>query len=114
MAVNDTALRMFSSTKRNFSVPIASIDYILTCRSGGHNVGMGALIGGVGGMVLGVATANPEDFMGYTETEGMGIGLICGGVAGVVIGGMTVMMKGPERVEIHGDRHKIQEYLSRY
>ena len=114
IAVNDTALRMFHSERGNFSVPISKINYILTCRSGGHNIGMGALICGVSGMIIGGATANPDDWFGYTVGEGVALGAISGGIIGTLFGGMTVILKGTERVNIQGDRQKIREYLSRY
>src|SRR3954453_22758894 len=54
------------------------------------SAGIGMVTGLVVGAILGVATANPDEFMGYTAAEGaVGLGAFgaaFGGVSGLIVG----------------------------
>ena len=92
-------------------IAFSDIGQVKTKRSGGHNVLMGAGVGAATGIILGVASSDPDaSFLGYSATEGAsGFGVILG-TAGAAIGGITVLFKKSKTYAIEGDPEKWEEF----
>ena len=105
LAVNDTTL-VLQRKNGAVNIDIRTIGLIKTKRSEGNNVLIGSLIGFSIGAIIGVATADPDDWFGYSASEGAtGIGLV-GAVIGTGIGAVTIPLKNSKSYIINGDASK--------
>jgi len=116
LVVTDTTLVI--KGKRGYeNIPVNSIGLIKTKHSEGHNVLMGAVVGGSTIAILGVATADPDAWIfGYSAGEGAAVGGVLGGTAGAAIGGITILFKNSKSFIINGDLSKwkaFQEGITR-
>lgn len=97
--------------KKPVSLALSDIGRIKTKRSGGHNVLMGAGIGAATGIILGVASSDPDaGFLSYSAGDGAIGGGIMLGTAGAAIGGITVLFKKSKTYIIEGDAVKWEEF----
>lgn len=77
--INDTIIKIRKGGRIE-SIKIKDIGIIKTKHSAGHNVLIGAAVGGGTLGVLGAATADPDDWvLGYSAPEGFAVGLVIGG-----------------------------------
>lgn len=105
LTVNDTILQLLKN-KETVTIDVRTIGKIKTKRSGGNNVLTGALIGFTLGAIIGVASADPDAWFGYTASEGAtGIGLV-GAVLGSGIGAAIITSKNSKSYIINGDISK--------
>lgn len=99
-----------SKGEKSLTVSLENIGYIKTKRSGGHNVLMGAGAGAAVGIVMGIASSDPDAWLGYTAAEGAtGVGLAMGTV-GAVVGGITVLFKKQKTFVINGDPKQWESF----
>lgn len=108
-SVSDTVLHLKQEGKI-YDIGLSTIGKIKTKRSAGHNVFMGAVIGGTPAAILGAASADPDEFLGYTAGEGLMAGALIGGGLGAAVGGLTALFKNPKTYIINGDPQKWQEF----
>lgn len=105
LAVNDTTL-VLQRKNGAVNIDIRTIGLIKTKRSEGNNVLLGSLIGFTLGAIIGVASADPDAWFGYSASEGAtGIGLV-GAVLGTGIGAVTIPFKNSKSYIINGDISK--------
>ena len=105
LSVNDTILQL-QGKKGAVNIDVKTIGLIKTKRSEGNNVLLGSLIGLTIGAIIGVATADPDAWFGYSASEGAtGIGLV-GAVIGTGIGAATIPFKNSKSYIINGDASK--------
>src|SRR5688572_19947627 len=107
-AVTDTSIQLEANTP--VEIPMQSIGFIKTKRSGGNNVLVGGLIGATAGAVSGVIAADPDDFLAFTETEGAIGGTLVGFTVGAAIGGLTILAKNQQTYLINGDLLKWKAF----
>ncbi len=93
-------------------IQMSEIGYIRTHRSGGHNLLIGAAAGAGAFAMIGVATADPDEFLGYSAAEGALAGAVIGGTAGSVIGALTILFKKSENHTIDGNADKWHAFVS--
>jgi len=110
LAVNDTILRL-EKNKVFVDIPVKTIGVIRTKRSVGNNILIGTLVGSGLFATVGVATANPDEFLGYTPAEGAAIGIILGAPAGAIVGTLSIVFKNPKTFTIEGDVEKWKAFL---
>jgi hypothetical protein len=110
LSVADDGISL-KAKKKPVNIAASDIGKIKTKRSGGHNVLMGAGVGAATGIILGVASSDPNaSFLGYSATEGAtGFGVLLG-ATGAAIGGITVIFKKPKTYDIEGDAVKWEEF----
>ncbi|WP_242155420.1 hypothetical protein [Aestuariivivens sediminis] len=99
--VNDSliGLRLNGKLKQ---FKFTDIGVIKTKRSGGHSVLIGSAFGASLGILIGVASANPDKLFGYTATEGaIGFGTL-GAVGGGAVGGVAAGTRRAETFIING------------
>jgi hypothetical protein len=102
LMVTDSSLQLkVKSTPIN--IPVRDIGSIKTKRSAGHNILIGSIAGASSMAIVGVVTADPEEFLGYTAGEGFAAGLLLGAPPGAVIGGITALLKKSLTYLIDGD-----------
>ncbi|MEL0457528.1 hypothetical protein WJN01_14910 [Flavobacteriaceae bacterium SZ-1-7] len=105
VSLNDSILRLTLAGVKK-SVNFKDIGYIKTKRSGGHNVGMGILIGGTVGAIAGATLFEPDPpgtWIRYTRGDNAGIGAILGSMSGAAIGGVTALTKKSKTFIINGN-----------
>ncbi|WP_417370112.1 hypothetical protein [Gelidibacter japonicus] len=103
MSITDTSLFIRRKGK-TVEIPATRISYLTTKRSPGHNILMGAVIGGTSMAIAGAAAATPGDgFIEWNAGEGLAAGLLVGGTAGAAIGGITVFFKNAVTYTINGN-----------
>lgn len=111
MFINDSLLTIKRNDKL-IPLEIANIGFIKTKHSTGHNVLIGAAVGGGTLGVLGAATADPDGWvLGYSAPEGFAGGLVIGGAAGAVVGGITTLFKNSNTYLINGDLDKLKIFV---
>ena len=91
-------------------INVSDIGYIKTKRSEGNNVLIGSVIGASSMAILGVASADPGTFLGWTAGEGAAMGVILGAPAGAAIGGITALFKNSSTYIIDGDLVKWKAF----
>lgn len=102
VSVGDTVLGLKRKGKYT-EINVREMGSIKTKRSGGHNVLIGAVAGATTGVILGISTADPDSFLGYSASEGAsGFGL-AGALGGAAIGGISIAFKNSETFVINGD-----------
>ncbi|MGW9686686.1 hypothetical protein [Flagellimonas sp. 2504JD1-5] len=98
--------------KLSIKLPVNNIGKIKTGRSGGTNVGMGALAGASVGLVLGVAAGEDGGLYGLSSTEGNTAAMsILGAMFGSVAGGLSTIFKKNQSFRIDGDIEKWNEFV---
>jgi hypothetical protein len=102
LMVTDSSLQLKGkSTPMN--IPVRDIGSIKTKRSAGHNILIGSIAGASSMAIFGAATADPDEFLGYTAGEGIAAGILIGAPPGVIIGGISALFKNPDTYLIDGD-----------
>lgn len=110
MMVTDSLLQLKLNTLEA-GVPVQNIGFIKTGRSDGHNILTGAIIGTSLGVILGVATADPDAWiLPYTAGEGAAMFGLGGAIQGALIGLITLLGKKEKTFEIHGDFEKWKTF----
>jgi len=110
LSITDDGIRL-KAKKRPVSVAVSEIGRVKTKRSGGHNVLMGASVGAATGIILGVASSDPDaGFLSYSASDGAAGGGIMLGTVGTVIGGITVLFKNSKTFAIAGDPVKWEAF----
>jgi len=105
LVVNDTILQLLEKNK-TVNIDVRTIGLIKTKRSEGNNLLTGALLGLTAGAIIGVATADPDAWFGYSAAEGAtGIGLV-GALVGTGVGAVTIPFKNSKSYIINGDASK--------
>ena len=93
-------------------IKINQIGFIKTKHSGGHNVLVGALIGGGVLGTIGAASAEPDSgWFSYTAGEGAAAGGILGAFTGSAVGLFSIIFKEPKTYIVNGDEAKWKEFL---
>ncbi|WNH11321.1 glycine zipper family protein [Thalassobellus suaedae] len=104
--INDSLIELKNSIKQS-RVSFNDIGFIRTKKSASNNVVIGAVSGATLGAVVGVSTADPDDWIfSYTKGEGA---LVLGGIGalgGSAIGGITSLFKKSKTYIINGDVEK--------
>lgn len=101
----DSTLELSRSNEYRI-IPLKNIGYIKTKRSAGHNVLTGAITGASIGVILGVATAEPDKILGYTAGEGAVAFGSLGFIGGAALGGIVSAIKNSVIFFIDGDKNK--------
>ena len=113
LSISETSLQL-NRQRESDKIPVSSIGSIKTTHSAGNNVLLDAAIGATSMAILGTATSDPDEFLGYTAaegaTEGATGGALFGGATGAVIGGITVLFKNSKSYEINGDKGKLKAF----
>jgi len=115
LAATDTSLQLKKESRDTVNLSINTIGRIKTKRSAGHNVLMGSLASAGAFAIYGVATADPDEFLGYTAGEGAFAGVVLGIPVGAAIGGITVLFKKSGTFVINGKVEQwkaFQSYIS--
>ena len=103
--INDSILGLKNGDKL-IELGIDELGRIKTKKSSGNNILIGSATGATIGVILGVSTADPDSFLGYTAGEGaLAFGGL-GAVGGAAIGGITSAFKNSETYIIDGDIRK--------
>ena len=85
------------------TIPIDQIGFIKTKHSSGNNILFGATIGVLHLAIIGITTADPDAWLGWTAVEGATMGAVGGGILGAAIGAITILFKNSETYIINGD-----------
>lgn len=110
LSVTDDGIGL-KAKKKPVNIALSDIGRIKTKRSGGHNVLMGAGVGALTGIALGVVSSDPDaGFLSYSAGDGAVGGGIMLGTAGAAIGGITVLFKKSKTYTIEGDAVKWEEF----
>ena len=115
-ATTDTSMQLKAKGGDTINLSINGIGTIKSKRSAGHNLLIGSLAGAGAVAILGAASADPEEFLGYTAGEGAAGGALLGLPAGAAIGGITVLFKKSKTFIINGNMEKwkaFQSYISK-
>lgn len=100
--INDSLLGLKDGSKQA-NISLREIGFIKTKRSVGNNMLISAASGAALGAIIGVSTADPDSFLGYSAGEGaLGFGAI-GALGGAAIGGISIAFKNSETYIIEGD-----------
>lgn len=111
VGTTDSSLRLLKN-KDTVDLPITGFSFLKTKRSAGNNVLVGSMIvAGTFGF-LGLASANPDDFLGYTAAEGFASGILLGAPTGAALGGLTALLKKSRTFTINGDPQQWKEFQS--
>jgi hypothetical protein len=105
LSISDSTL-VLNGKKESIKIPANTIGLIKTKHSGGNNVLVGAASGATILGIVGIATADPNAWFGYTAGEGAAAGVILGVIPGAVIGGITTVFKNAKSYKIGGDELK--------
>jgi outer membrane lipoprotein SlyB len=110
LSVSDTLLQL---NRKGLLITInyQDIGMIKTKRSEGNNILVGSVIGAsagaITGAIIGIETAEPDEWFGFTEEEGAAIGFIlgvpAGAAIGAAIGGITLLFKKSKTFFVNGD-----------
>ncbi|SHJ05712.1 hypothetical protein [Algibacter luteus] len=103
--MNDSILCLKRGQKKQ-NIQVKDIWRIKTKRSEGNSVLASTATGATIGIVLGVATADPSDWWGYTAGEGAIAFGSLGAIGGAAIGGISSAFKNSETYVINGDIDK--------
>jgi len=109
LSISETSLQL-NRNGESMEIPLSSLGSIKTKHSAGNNILVGAATGATTMALLGVATADPDAFLGYTAGGGAVLGGILGAPLGAVIGGITILFKNSKSYEINGDKIKWKEF----
>ena len=109
LSITDTTLQLQGTRELiNFN----NIGIIRTRHSAGHNILIGAASGAAIGAVVGIASADPDAWFGFTAGEGATLGIVLGGLSGSVIGWISSLFKESNSYIINGDPLKFKEFNS--
>jgi hypothetical protein len=111
LTTTDTSLILQSGAK-TVTIPLARIGTIKTKRSAGNNILVGSIIGTVVWATLGVASSDPDQFLGFSAGEGAALGAIVGAPMGAAIGGITILFKHSKTYSINADATKWKAFQS--
>ena len=106
---NGTALYLGKGDK-TVTIPIDQIGLVKTKHTAGNNILTGAAIGATALGAFGIATADPDAWLGYSAGEGAAFGAVIGGIAGASLGATTILFKNAKTYEINGDNLKWKEF----
>jgi hypothetical protein len=109
VGTTDSSLRLLKN-KDTIDLPISGFSFLKTKRSAGNNLLVGSMIGAGTFGFIGIASANPDDFLGYTAAEGFSAGVLIGAPAGAAIGGLTALLKNSRTFTMNGDKQKWREF----
>jgi len=109
VGTTDSSLRLLKN-KDTIDLPISGFSFIKTKRSAGNNLLVGSMIGAAAFGFIGIASANPDDFLGYTAAEGFSAGILFGAPAGAAIGGLSALLKNPRTFSVNGDKENWREF----
>ncbi|WP_190809138.1 hypothetical protein [Flagellimonas sp. S3867] len=99
--------------KLALNLPVSNIGKIKTGRSGGTNVGVGALTGTAVGVVLGVAAGEDGGLYGATSTgDNVASMSVLGAIFGSVAGGLSTLFKKNKSFNIDGDIEKWKAFVN--
>jgi hypothetical protein len=112
LAATDTSLQLKMENRDTVNISINTIGRIKTKRSAGHNVLMGSVAAAGAFAIYGAATADPDEFLGYTAMEGAVGGMVLGIPVGAAIGGITVLFKKSGTFVINGNIEKWKAFHS--
>jgi len=115
----DSSITIGVSANHYSEVGVAQIGIIKTKRSIGHNVAVGAILGGGIFAISGAASGETEpqgswDFFYITPAEGAALGLLFGASLGAAVGGISGLFKNSQIYLIHGDRSKLKAFESTF
>ncbi len=118
-AVTDSSLTLKIKRATTLLLAVKDIGSIKTKHSAGHNILVGAIVGGVPMAVLGAISSGGQSsntfvILHYNAAEGALLGLIGGLPVGAVIGAITILFKNSTTFIINGDPihwKKFQHYL---
>lgn len=108
LSISETSLQL-KRRRESVNIPLDSIALIKTKRSAGHNILFGAVIGTTVMALIGVATADPDAFLGSADIQAT-MGAIFGAPIGAVIGAITALFKNSKSYEINGDKEKWKAF----
>lgn len=111
VGTTDSSLRLYKN-KDTIDLPITGFSFLKTKRSAGHNLLLGSVIGAGTFAFIGMASANPDDFLGYTAAEGFAGGILFGAPAGAAIGGLAALLKKSRTFTINGNPDQWKEFQS--
>lgn len=122
LSVSDTLLQL---NRKGLLIAInyQDIGMIKTKRSEGNTILVGSVIGAFGGAIaggiIGIDSAEPDDWFGFTEEEGAAIGFVlgvpAGAATGAAVGGIVSLFKKSRTFFINGNLLKwklFQEAIS--
>ncbi len=98
-------------------VTVSKIYTIIVKRSLGHTVAISTAVGAAGFSIWGAATADPDEFLGYTAGEGAVGGFILGAFAGAAAGSIIAAVNRKPVLKINADQKewlKAKSTLSYY
>ena len=96
---------------REIQVPVSKINYIITCRSAGHNILIGTAAGGFIGLMAG---GNSEDSDVFNDEQTKYISLAAGAGIGLLLSLLTLPIKPTEYIFIKGDRATLVKFMQEY
>ncbi|WP_153797260.1 hypothetical protein [Foetidibacter luteolus] len=107
IATTDSSL-LIEKDKVQHEIAVSSIGVIKIKRSLGHAVAVGAVIGGVSGGIIGLASAGQDkgssfEILDYSPAEGFAGGLIAGGATGAAIGALCGLLQKRQTIVINGN-----------
>ncbi|HYK44212.1 MAG TPA: hypothetical protein VEV83_03530 [Parafilimonas sp.] len=109
LSATDTSVQLI---REPTNILVRDIGSIRTKHSVGHNLLIGSAIGSSTMAIIGVASANPDEFLGYTAGEGALGGFIVGVPIGAAIGALTIAFKNSKHYVINGDLQKWKAFKS--
>ena len=109
LSATDTSVQLI---REPTSILVRDIGSIRTKHSSGNNILIGSAIGASTMAIIGVVSANPDEFLGYTAGEGALGGLIVGVPIGATIGALTIPFKNSKHYLINGDPEKWKAFRS--
>ena len=106
--VNDTAIEVLQKGSAVF-VNAEKIGVVTLGHHVGHNILIGAAVGGFLMTIAGIISAAPDDPSGHTAGEGAAMGLLLGSVAGAAIGAATTETSW-NRFHIYGSMEELKKF----
>jgi hypothetical protein len=109
--ITDTSLQLIGK-EAPLNIPVSKIGSIKTKHSPETNLFIGSVIGATTFAIIGAASAQPDEFLGFTAGEGAAAGALIGAPIGAAIGGLTLLFKNSETFIVNGDMVKWKEFQS--
>lgn len=109
LSITDTTLQLQGIREL---INVHNIGVIRTRHSHGHNIMIGAAAGATIGAVYGIASAEPDSWIGLTAGEGAAMGVFLGSLGGSLIGWISSICKESNSYIINGDQLQFKEFNS--